>query len=94
MNEFTVNGNTLNVRITGRLDTLTAPVLEKELADRLDGINSLVVDCSAMDYISSGGLRVLLALCKKLDSVRVENANDTVREIFEVTGFDQIVTMG
>ena len=94
MNEFTVNGDTLHVRIVGRLDTLTAPVLEKEINDRLAGISALVVDCTGMEYISSGGLRVLLALKKKLGDVRVEHVNDTVREVFEVTGFDQIVTMG
>ena len=92
-----VNGNVLTVTISGRLDTSTAPDLETELKDSLNGINELVFDISGLDYISSAGLRVLLSALKAMNAqkgtMRVTGANEMVREIFDVTGFSDILTL-
>ncbi|MBR0121786.1 MAG: STAS domain-containing protein [Clostridia bacterium] len=82
--------------IEGRLDTTTAPELEAVIKSELDGVTDLVFDFSKLDYISSAGLRILLAARKKINpqgSVRVIGANETVREIFELTGFNDILTV-
>ena len=92
----TQDGTTLNVAIVGRLDTTTAPQVEQELSDQLDGITDLVLDCAELEYISSAGLRVFLGLHKLMTAkgtMKVVNVNDTVMEIFEVTGFDGILTI-
>ena len=84
----------LDVRIVGRLDTTTAPQFEQELSSQLDGVINLVLDCSDLEYISSAGLRVFLGLHKLMTgkgSLQVTNVNETVMEIFEVTGFDGIL---
>lgn len=86
----------LNVTISGRLDTNTAPQLETELSDALDGITDLVLDFGALDYISSAGLRVLLSIQKRMNQqgqMKVTNVNETINEIFEVTGFSDILTI-
>ena len=80
----------------GRLDTLTAPEFEKELKGSLDGVTSLVVDLEKLDYISSAGLRVLLSAQKAMNAqgdMKICNANETITEIFEVTGFSDILTV-
>ena len=89
------NGNVLTLAPQGRLDTVTSPELEAELKNSLDGVESLVLDLSGLEYISSAGLRVLLMAVKKLgaDSVTVCNTSDAVKEIFETTGFDQLITV-
>ena len=82
--------------LIGRLDTTTAPQLEKELKDSLDGVTELVLDFEKLDYISSAGLRVLLAAQKimnKQGSMKVAHVNETIMEIFEVTGFSDILTI-
>lgn len=92
----TKNDTTLDVAIIGRLDTTTAPQVEQELSDKLDDITELVLDCSELEYISSAGLRVFLGLHKLMTgkgSMKVTNVNSTVMEIFEVTGFDGILTI-
>ncbi len=82
--------------LEGRLDTTTAPALEKELRDSLDGVTSLVLDLEKLDYISSAGLRVLLSAQKtmiKAGEMKVVHVNETIMEIFEVTGFTDILTI-
>ncbi|MCQ2419182.1 MAG: STAS domain-containing protein [Clostridia bacterium] len=92
----TKNDNTLTLALTGRLDTVTAPELETELAANLDGVEELILDFSALDYISSAGLRVLLAAQKRMNtqgSMKVTNINADIREVFEITGFCDILTI-
>ena len=91
-----VNGSKLNIALVGRLDTTTSPELEKELKKSLDGIQELVLDFEQLEYISSAGLRVLLATQKimnKQGSMTVCNVNETVMEVFEVTGFVDLLTI-
>ena len=91
-----VNDTTLNIALTGRLDTTTAPDLEKELKDSLDGMSAVIIDMSALEYISSAGLRVLLSAQKimnKQGEMKVVHVNETIMEIFEVTGFSDILTI-
>ena len=88
-----VNGTNLTVVLEGRLDTTTAPQLEVELKESLQGISSLVMDMSALEYISSAGLRVLLSAQKIRNNqgeMKVTGANESIMEIFEVTGFNDI----
>jgi len=90
------DGNRLTVSIEGRLDTMTAPELEAFLKDSLEGVEELVLDCKALDYISSAGLRVLLSTQKRMNmqgSMKVTGVNETVNEIFEITGFSDILTI-
>lgn len=80
----------------GRLDTITAPTLEEELKRALDGITELVFDFGKLEYISSAGLRVLLAAQKimnKQGSMIIKNVNDVINDVFEVTGFSDILTI-
>ena len=92
----TQNGSVLEIALDGRLDTVTAPALEKELKASVDGADSLIVDCSKLEYISSAGLRVLLwghkAMAGKA-GMKVINVNEIVREVLDVTGFSDILTM-
>ena len=94
--ENTTNGNEMELVLSGRLDTITAPQLEAELKKNIDGITSLLFDFSDLEYLSSAGLRVLLAAQKimnKQGSMVIKNVNDTIMEIFEVTGFADILTI-
>ena len=89
-----LNGSTLTIALEGRLDTLTAPELEAELGKDLPGAEILVLDFSKLDYISSAGLRVLLSAHKtmsKKGGMVVTNVNEMVREVFDVTGFSDIL---
>ena len=92
----TQSGTELTVALEERLDTVTAPELEAVLSD-LSGVTKLIIDMKKLDYVSSAGLRVLLAAQKKMDgnggSMVIRNANEEIREIFEVTGFDEILTI-
>jgi anti-sigma B factor antagonist len=91
-----MNGTTLEVALEGRLDTMTAPELEAELNKTMDGAESLVLDFSKLDYISSAGLRVLLAAHKAMagkGGMKVTKVNEIVAEVFEVTGFADILTI-
>ena len=86
----------LTLSLEGRLDTTTASLLESELKDALDGVTSLTVDMEKLDYISSAGLRVLLSAQKQMiakGEMKVTRVNETVMEIFEVTGFSDILTI-
>ncbi len=92
----TQNGNSLYLALEGRLDTNTAPELEASIKGSVDGVEELTIDMEALDYLSSAGLRVLLGAQKimnKQGSMRVTHVNDTIMEIFEVTGFADILTI-
>ncbi len=92
----TINENEAVFALEGRLDTVTAPDLDQEIKDLPAEITALVLDFEQLEYISSAGLRVLLASQKKMDqngSMKVTRVNDTVMEIFEVTGFSEILTI-
>ena len=82
--------------LEGRLDTVTAPDLEKELKDIMDGTEELSLNFEKLEYISSAGLRVLLSAQKimnKQGEMKITNVNETIMEIFEVTGFADILTI-
>ena len=86
----------LTIALTGRLDTMTAPELEAELKASLPGVTELTMDLAELDYISSAGLRVLLSAQKTMNKqgeMKVCHVNETVNEIFEVTGFTDILTI-
>ncbi|NBH27371.1 anti-sigma factor antagonist [Lachnospiraceae bacterium] len=92
----TQNGNSLYLALEGRLDTNTAPELEASIKGSIDGVEELTIDMEALDYLSSAGLRVLLGTQKimnKQGSMRVTHVNDTIMDIFEVTGFADILTI-
>ena len=92
----TQNGTALTIALEGRLDTMTAPELEKELKASLDGIESLELDFGKLDYISSAGLRVLLSAHKTMSGrsgMKITHVNEIVREVFDVTGFTDILTI-
>ena len=94
--EKTTNGTELTVALNGRLDTTTAPELEATLKASLDGVTALNIDMKALEYISSAGLRVLLSAQKIMDKqgeMKVNHVNETIMEIFEVTGFSDILTI-
>ena len=90
------DGARLTVTLEGRLDTATSPELEAALQESLDGIEDLVLDLSELVYMSSAGLRVLLITQKRMNRqgrMTVKNVNETIMEIFEVTGFTDILTI-
>lgn len=90
------NGSTLTVSLEGRLDTGTAPDLEKELNGSLDHVEELYLDFGGLDYVSSAGLRVLLATQKVMNrqgKMILQNVNDNIMEVFEMTGFVDILTI-
>lgn len=92
----TANGTELTVALVGRLDTTTAPQLEAELKESLGGVTQLVLDFKALDYLSSAGLRILLStqkLMNKQGNMIVRNVNEVIMEIFEVTGFCDVLTI-
>ncbi len=90
------NGNALDLTLVGRLDTTTAPQLEEVVTGGLDGIEALAFDFAQLEYISSAGLRVLLAAQKKMNrqgTMVIRNANADIQEVFEITGFSDILTL-
>ncbi len=90
------NGDALTIALEGRLDTTTAPSLDEELKAGLDGIKELTFDLAKLEYISSAGLRVLLSAQKvmnKQGSMVVKNVSEEINEIFEVTGFVDILNI-
>lgn len=94
--EKKLNGAELTITLTGRMDTTTAPQLEAELKDSLSNVEHLVLDFAALDYLSSAGLRVLLGAQKQMNrqgTMVVRNVNETIMEIFDVTGFCDILTI-
>ena len=94
--EKTLTGETLILKVIGRLDTSTAPQLEAEMNDSLDSAKDLILDFSELEYISSAGLRVILKaqkLMNKQGTMKLTGVNDTVMEVFEITGFADILTI-
>ena len=94
--EKKTNGNALEISLEGRLDTMTAPELEAELNQSLGSVDSLTLDFSKLEYISSAGRRVLLSAHKAMSSkggMKVTNVNEIVQEVFEVTGFADILNI-
>jgi anti-sigma B factor antagonist len=92
----TVEGGKLIIAPEGRLDTMTSPQLDAELDNSLKGVSELVFDFAGLDYISSAGLRVLLKAQKTMNrqgSMVIRNVSDEIRDIFDVTGFLDIMTI-
>ena len=92
----TTEEKTVVLQLEGRLDTTTAPELEAVVKEALPGLTELILDLEALEYISSAGLRVLLSTEKALNGkgeMRIRKANETIMEIFEVTGFSEILTI-
>ena len=90
------NDSALAVFLEGRLDTNTAPELDETLKSSLEGVTELTLDLEKLDYLSSAGLRVLLSAQKTMNrqgTMVVKNVNETIMEIFEVTGFSDILTI-
>ena len=93
--EKTLTGETLILKVIGRLDTSTAPQLEAEMNDSLDSAKDLILDFSELEYISSAGLRFILKAQKimnKQGTMKLTGVNDTVMEVFDITGFSDILT--
>ena len=91
-----LDGTNLEIALEGRLDTMTAPELEKELNASLDTAETLTLDFADLAYISSAGLRVLLSAHKEMSckgGMKVTHVNEIVQEVFEVTGFADILTI-
>ena len=94
--EIKKNKEEIILEITGRLDTTTAPALEKTINENLEGVKTLILDLKSLEYISSAGLRVLLSAQKKMQQVgemKVMNVCELVMEVFEMTGFADILAI-
>ena len=92
----TKNGSALTLALEGRLETTTAPELDALIKSELDGVTELTFDFSDLEYISSAGLRVLLAaqkLMNKQGSMKLTGVNDIVMEILDITGFSEVLTI-
>ncbi len=90
------NGNMLTLAISGRLDTSTASQLEEVITNDLVSVTELILDCKELEYVSSAGLRVILKAQKKMQTVgrmKVTNVNETIMEVFDITGFTDIITI-
>lgn len=91
-----INGKELILTLEGRLDTTTAPNLEQELNKEIENVESLIFDFSNLEYLSSAGLRILLTSQKIMNTkgeMIIRNVNDTIMEIFEITGFSDILSI-
>lgn len=94
--EIKKNADEIVLEITGRLDTITAPALDKTINENLEGIKSLILDFKCLEYISSAGLRVLLGAQKKTQkklTMKIKNVCEEVMNVFEMTGFADILTI-
>lgn len=94
--EKSINGTNASLKIIGRLDTITAPQLEYVIINEFAAAETLVMDMEALEYVSSAGLRVILKAQKRLSAkggMKLVNVNDTVMEVFEITGFLDILTI-
>ncbi len=90
------NGSTLKMSLIGRLDTSTAPMLENEIKTALDGIADLTLDFDKLEYISSAGLRLVLAMQKQMNkqgSMVIVNVGQDIKDVFDITGFSDILTI-
>ncbi|MBR5774620.1 MAG: STAS domain-containing protein [Clostridia bacterium] len=94
--EIKRNAGETTIEIVGRLDTTTAPALDKTISDDISGTKDLILDLKGLEYISSAGLRVLLASQKKMQqigSMKVRNVCESVMDVFEMTGFADILVI-
>ena len=92
--DFTKNNGALTVSIDGRLDTVTAPELESALGGHYEGTDALIFDCEKLVYVSSAGLRILLGAHKRMKgAMKLTGVNELVMEVFEMTGFADILTI-
>lgn len=91
-----VNGTSLSIALSGRLDTTTAPQLEAELKNSLEGKTELILDFAELSYISSAGLRILLSTQKIMNTqgkMIIRNVCDDILEVFDLTGFQEYLTI-
>ena len=94
--ERNVNGAVVTLKIVGRLHTSTAPALEAAIDGFAADIKALILDCSALEYVSSAGLRVILKAQKQMNvqgSMKLTGVNETIMEVFDITGFADILTI-
>ena len=94
--EKSKNGGNFTLKLIGRLDTTTAPQMEQVVNEELDDVTELIIDCEKLDYISSAGLRVLLKAQKKMNTLgtmKLIKVNAPNMEVFQITGFDQVLTI-
>ena len=94
---FEKQGNTLTVRPAGRIDTATSPLLERELRTRLEDIQAVILDLSNVEYVSSAGLRLMLATAQRMEdrggSMKVIHVKEHILEVFELVGFMDVVSV-
>lgn len=93
---MTIENSVLTARTEGRVDSATAPELEKQVSAKLADAKELIMDFSQLEYISSAGLRVLLVFQKRMNKqgkMKIVGANAGIKQVFRVTGFDQILTV-
>ena len=91
-----LEGNKLTIALAGRLDTTTAPDFENEINSSLEGVSELVLDFAELEYVSSAGLRVILAAQKTMNkqgSMKLVNVSTDIMDVFEITGFADILTI-
>ena len=91
-----VEGTKTKLKIAGRLDTSTAPELETTIDACISGVEELIIDFEGLEYVSSAGLRVILKAQKimnKQGSMKIINVNDTIMEVFDITGFADVLTI-
>lgn len=91
-----INDSELTLSLTGRLDTTTAPELEAVIKENITGVTNLVMDFAGLEYLSSAGLRVILSAQKTMNKqgeMVIRNVNETINEVFEITGFIDILTI-
>ncbi|MBR5309649.1 MAG: STAS domain-containing protein [Oscillospiraceae bacterium] len=94
--EIKKNADETIIEVVGRLDTITAPALDKTINEDIEGVKNLVLDFNGLEYISSAGLRVLLGAQKKMQkigSMKVKNICEEVMDVFEMTGFADILVI-
>ena len=94
--EINKNGEVTTLVVAGRLDTITAPAFDKTIAEDIEGTKELILDLTGLEYVSSAGLRVLLSAHKKMQSVgsmKVTNVCEEIMDVFEMTGFADILVI-
>ncbi len=94
---FEKQGSRLTVKPEGRLDTATSPILESEMQPYLDSVQDVIMDFTKVEYISSGGLRLMLTTDQQLEnrggSMKIIHVNENILEIFSLVGFTDIITV-
>lgn len=95
INKVDENG-TLTIGVEGSIDTLTASDFENKVLQALEGVKKLILDFAKVEYVSSAGLRTIILLNEKMeekDGMTIKNINDEVKDVFEMTGFDELLTL-